>query len=383
AQSVRSPAHVEPMTDHLDLAPGQPGPMDPPQQLLGLAGEHRPPDHVPSSCLHVAPALRLPAAPGRRDAGPTSTRGPAPLAGRKPTRGDLAAFATPDPDAIDDVLPGPGDAPLRLLIVGINPGLWTAAVNAPFARPGNRFWPSLHRAGLTSRLVDASRGLDPEDEQDLHDRGVGITNMIGRATVRADELTRAELRRSGEDLVDRVDSLRPRTVAIAGITAFRTAYALPKAALGLQDPAEVTGWPADVPLWVVPQPSGLNAHANIASLAATWRDVARRGGRVPRCAAARPPAPCGGRRGGPVHDPDGARGHRDRHLLGRALPPHARAAVEPAGRLDRADRPPGPHDLPGDRTVDPRRRAAQRVHPGRGRAPGRPLLDHAGGSAVT
>ena len=207
-----------------------------------------------------------------------STRRPSPLAGRKPTRGDLAAFATPDPDAIDDVLPGPGDAPLRLLIVGINPGLWTAAVNAPFARPGNRFWPSLHRAGLTSRLVDASRGLDPEDEQDLHDRGIGITNMIGRATVRADELTRAELRRSGEDLVDRVDSLRPRTVAIAGITAFRTAYALPKAALGLQDPADVTGWPADVPLWVVPQPSGLNAHANIASLAATWRDVARTAG---------------------------------------------------------------------------------------------------------
>src|SRR5699024_5075718 len=68
------------------------------------------------------------------------------------------------------------------------------------------------------------------------------------------------------------------------------------------------------------------------------RPPVRRGGRVPRCAAARPPAPCGGRRGGPVHDPDGARGHRDRHLLGRALPPHARAAVEPAGRLDRADR---------------------------------------------
>lgn len=203
-----------------------------------------------------------------------STRRPSPLAGRKPTRNDLAAFATPDPDAIDDVLPAPGpDGPLRLLIVGINPGLWTAAVNAPFARPGNRFWPSLHRAGLTSRPVDASRGLDPEDEQDLHDRGIGITNMIGRATARADELSREELRRAGEDLVDRVSVLRPRTVAIAGITAFRTAYAL-----GLQDPADVTGWPMDVALWVVPQPSGLNAHADVASLAATWRDVARTAG---------------------------------------------------------------------------------------------------------
>src|SRR5699024_6440616 len=108
----------------------------------------------------------------------------------------------------------------RLLIVGINPGLWTAAVNAPFARPGNRFWPSLHRAGLTSRMVDASRGLDPEDEQDLHARGSGITNMIGRATVRADELSREELRRAGEHLVERVRALRPRTAAIAGITAF-------------------------------------------------------------------------------------------------------------------------------------------------------------------
>ncbi|WP_394215222.1 mismatch-specific DNA-glycosylase [Brachybacterium vulturis] len=211
-----------------------------------------------------------------------STRRPSPLAGRKPTRNDLTAFATPAPDAIDDVLPDPagrdGAAPLRLLIVGINPGLWTAAVNAPFARPGNRFWPSLHRAGLTSRPVDASRGLDPEDEQDLLARGIGITNLIGRATVRADELSREELRRAGRDLVARVSELRPGTVAIAGITAFRTAYALPKAHLGLQDPAEVTGWPVDVPLWVVPQPSGLNAHANIASLAATWRDVARTAG---------------------------------------------------------------------------------------------------------
>ena len=89
------------------------------------------------------------------------------------------------------MLPEAGDAgSLRLLIVGINPGLWTAAVNAPFARPGNRFWPSLHRAGMTSRLVDASRGLSAQDEEDLLARGIGITNLIGRATVRADELGR-------------------------------------------------------------------------------------------------------------------------------------------------------------------------------------------------
>ncbi|GAA4523870.1 mismatch-specific DNA-glycosylase [Brachybacterium paraconglomeratum] len=205
-----------------------------------------------------------------------SIRRPSPLAGRKPTKQDLATFATPDPQSIDDVLPDPAqDPPLRLLIVGINPGLWTAAVNAPFARPGNRFWPSLHRAGLTSRLVDASRGLDPEDEQDLHRRGIGITNLIGRATVRADELGREELQRSGAQLIARMEQLRPQAVAIAGITAFRSAYSVPKARLGLQDPAEVEGWPADIALWVVPQPSGLNAHASVASLAENWREVAR------------------------------------------------------------------------------------------------------------
>src|SRR5699024_4746277 len=143
---------------------------------------------------------RRPGAPPRYG-GPMSTPRPSPLARRKPTKHDLAALATPDPNAIDDVLPGPAHAEqLRLLIVGINPGLWTAAVNAPFARPGNRFWPSLHRAGLTSRLVDASLGLDEDDEQDLHERGIGITNMIGRATVRADELRREELQRAGEEL---------------------------------------------------------------------------------------------------------------------------------------------------------------------------------------
>lgn len=216
---------------------------------------------------------------GGRYGGGMSTRRPSPLAGRKPTRHDLAAFATPDPDAIDDVLPDPASAaPPRLLIVGINPGLWTAAVNAPFARPGNRFWPSLHLAGLTSRPVDASRGLDDQDEQDLLRRGIGITNLIGRATARADELGREELEQAGRNLVERVAAMRPGTVAIAGITAFRLAYRRPKAQLGLQDPAEVTGWPQDIPLWVVPQPSGLNAHATIPSLAATWRDVARTAG---------------------------------------------------------------------------------------------------------
>lgn len=199
-------------------------------------------------------------------------RRPSPLGGRKPTTSDLEQFATDDPNAIDDVLPATSDR-LRLLIVGVNPGLWTAAVNAPFARPGNRFWPSLHRAGLVDRLVDASRGLAEEDFDHLLERRIGITNLAGRATARADELSRDELRLAGTRIVKRVRALRPERVAIAGITAFRSAFSLPAAKLGRQDAGSVHGWPTDVQLWVVPQPSGLNAHENIDTLADKWRAV--------------------------------------------------------------------------------------------------------------
>lgn len=200
-------------------------------------------------------------------------RRPSPLGGRRPTKQDLARFASPDPDAVDDLLPAVG-APIRLLIVGINPGLWTAAVNAPFARPGNRFWPSLHRAGLTDELVDCSRGLAAEDAEQLLRRGVGVTNLVGRATARADELSREELARGGERLVRRLHGeLQPRTVAVAGIGAFRAAFGMPRARKGRQDPTSVPGWPADVHLWMLAQPSGLNAHENIESLAAGWREA--------------------------------------------------------------------------------------------------------------
>lgn len=185
---------------------------------------------------------------------------------------DLAAFATDDPNAIDDILPSDG-SPLTMLIVGINPGLWTAAVNAPFARPGNRFWPSLHQAGLTDHQVDASRGLSAEDEWQLLSRGIGLTNMIGRATVRADQLSRAELRNAAAHLVERVQEMRPRVVAIAGITAFRTGFSQPEAVIGPQDTSPIPGWPEDVLLHVVPQPSGLNAHYQVSDLARIWREV--------------------------------------------------------------------------------------------------------------
>lgn len=206
-----------------------------------------------------------------------STRRPSPLGGAKPTRADLARFSTDNPHALDDVLPASSRSersePLRLLIVGVNPGLWTAAVNAPFARPGNRFWPALFRAGMTEYPIDASRGLSPEDENHLLSRGIGITNLVGRATARADELGREELRRAGELLVERVCELQPRVVAIAGITAFRVAFRQPKANLGKQHGSAISGWPEQVDLWVVPQPSGLNAHETIDSLAEKWRAI--------------------------------------------------------------------------------------------------------------
>lgn len=194
------------------------------------------------------------------------------MGGRRPRREELARFATADPRAMDDVLPAHAER-LRLLIVGINPGLWTAAVNAPFARPGNRFWPSLHRAGLTEHVVDASTGLSAGNERQLLSRGIGVTNLVGRATARADELTREELRVGGERLVERARELRPGVVAVAGITAFRVAFVRPKAAMGPQDTTAIRGWPEDMALWVVPQPSGLNAHETIDSLAARWRAV--------------------------------------------------------------------------------------------------------------
>lgn len=199
-------------------------------------------------------------------------RRPSPLGGRRPTRAELATFAGEGGDAIDDVMPVEG-TPIRLLIVGINPGLWTAAVNAPFAHPGNRFWPSLDRAGITDGLVDVSRGMSPEQADMLVRRGVAMTNLVARPTARADELGREELRTGGERLVRRVAAMRPRTVAIVGITAFRTAFRRPHARLGLQGTDGIAGWPPDVALWVVPQPSGLNAHETVDSLAAKWREV--------------------------------------------------------------------------------------------------------------
>lgn len=198
-----------------------------------------------------------------------------PMQGKRPTRADLARFAKLEHVGVDDVLPSStsSNVPLKLLIVGINPGIWTAAVNAPFAHPGNRFWPSLHQAGITNYLVDATRGLSNEDEAHLIEQGIGTTNLVDRATSRADQLFHEELRAGARRLVTKVRNIEPKAVAIAGITAFRIAFSLPKASLGLQHTESIADWPAEIPLWVVPQPSGLNAHETVASLAQKWRVV--------------------------------------------------------------------------------------------------------------
>lgn len=182
------------------------------------------------------------------------------------TRAELDSFRG---RTVPDLLPDP----LRLLLVGINPGLVSAATGAHFARRGNRFFPALQRAGVTATVIDAGDGMSETDRAQLTSRGVGISNLSPRATARADELDDAELRAGVSRLTGIVDNHTPEVVAILGITAFRTAFARPKAQLGWQDsPWERTR------LYVAPNPSGLNAHAQVADHAAHYEVIARAAG---------------------------------------------------------------------------------------------------------
>ena len=160
---------------------------------------------------------------------------------------------------IPDILPAPGDA-FRVLFTGINPGLYSAATGWHFARPGNRFWPALHASGFTPRQ------LSPSEQGELAGYGLGITNIAPRATAQAAELTPAELREGAARLLALVEARRPSVVAIAGVTAYRTAFARPKALLGLQ-PEPL----AAARLWILPNPSGLNAAWTLPRLTAAFR----------------------------------------------------------------------------------------------------------------
>ncbi|MFT7394461.1 MAG: TDG/mug DNA glycosylase family protein [Candidatus Azotimanducaceae bacterium] len=157
----------------------------------------------------------------------------------------------------------------QLLFVGINPGLWTAATQTHFAHPGNRYYPALFEAGIIERQIDRGVGMSDDDRQYFLSRGLGISNIAHRATAKASELTAIELREGGEQLRELVAAMQPAVVAVAGITAYRVAFKQPKAVMGEQ-PDDFEG----ARLWVVPNPSGLNAHETTSSLAAAYRAAA-------------------------------------------------------------------------------------------------------------
>jgi TDG/mug DNA glycosylase family protein len=173
----------------------------------------------------------------------------------KPTRADL--LAAQDKTVRDVIAPG-----LRVLFCGINPGLYSGATGHHFARPGNRFWPTLHQAGFTPRL------LHPSEEHELLDHGYGITNLVARATATADELAPDELVAGQRRLKSKVKRYQPQVVAVLGISAYRTAFSQKNVSLG-QQPERL----ADAVVWVLPNPSGLNAHYQLANLVEHFRTL--------------------------------------------------------------------------------------------------------------
>ncbi|MCI0459133.1 MAG: G/U mismatch-specific DNA glycosylase [Gemmataceae bacterium] len=174
---------------------------------------------------------------------------------RKPTTAEIAAAH--GKGIADLIEPG-----LKVLFCGINPSLYSAAVGHHFARPGNRFWPTLHLAGFTKRR------LLPSEQRELLTSGYGLTNLVGRATALADELTAEELLRGARWLRRKVARYRPGVVAFLGVTAYRTALGRPRAELG-QQPEKLAG----SVVWVLPNPSGLTAHYRLAGLAELFEEL--------------------------------------------------------------------------------------------------------------
>lgn len=173
----------------------------------------------------------------------------------KPTKEQL--LAATEKTVRDVIAPN-----LRVLFSGINPGLYTAAVGHHFARPGNRFWPTLYAAGFTERV------LSPFDERELLQSGYGITNVVMRATASADQLTKEEIIAGGERLRSKVLRYRPTVLAVLGVGAYRTAFNQPKATIGRQE-----GRIGETVLWVLPNPSGLNANYQAPDLARLFREL--------------------------------------------------------------------------------------------------------------
>jgi TDG/mug DNA glycosylase family protein len=178
----------------------------------------------------------------------------------RPVRLSRADLAAAQGRFVPDVL----GSRLRVLFCGINPGLWSAAVGHHFARPGNRFWKALHLGGLTPRR------LAPDEEDELLALGLGITNLVERATAGAADLGAAELRAGGSRLAAKAATVHPRVVAVLGVGAYRTAFDRPRAAVGPQ-PEPIGGSAA----WLLPNPSGLNAHYQLPDLARAFADLRR------------------------------------------------------------------------------------------------------------
>ncbi|MDQ3954145.1 MAG: G/U mismatch-specific DNA glycosylase [Actinomycetota bacterium] len=188
----------------------------------------------------------------------------------RPTKRDLEAAR--DKRVNDVIAPG-----LQVLFCGINPGLYSGAVGHHFARPGNRFWPALHASGFTPEL------LGPFRERELLSFGLGITNLVNRTTARADELTDDELRSGGARLRRKVRRNRPTFVAVLGLSAYRIAFGRPGGGVGLQEEAM-----GDTRVWLLPNPSGLNAHYQLPDLAAAFAALRRA---AAPAASPRPPSP--------------------------------------------------------------------------------------------
>jgi TDG/mug DNA glycosylase family protein len=167
----------------------------------------------------------------------------------RPSAGELDA-------ARDKTIPDVAAPGLRVLFAGINPGLYSAATGYHFARPGNRFWPTLHASGFTPRV------FRPDEQEQLLPLGLGITNVVARATARADELTQAEIRAGGQVLAAKVERLAPQWLAVVGVTVYRTAFGHPGAQTGPQEEPR-----AGARVWVLPNPSGLNASYQLDRLA--------------------------------------------------------------------------------------------------------------------
>ena len=177
------------------------------------------------------------------------------MTARGPTRAELLAAAH---RTVPDVI-APG---LGVLFCGINPGLYSAFHGHHFAGPGNRFWPALHAAGFTTRV------LAPHEEGELLARGCGVTNVVARTTATAAELAPAELADGGRLLADKVRRYAPRVLAVLGVGAYRTAFSAPKATLGRQ-----LATIGETIVWVLPNPSGLNAHYQLPELARMLAEV--------------------------------------------------------------------------------------------------------------